>query len=122
MVLEHLRSRANVEVALSVPPHKGKADRFEGYRAIAEEVTGATDDVGLREVRATPTDYKRCPDWQKREMRKGRFEISSDLSGTTVLVMDDVLTTGSTIGAMKDAALEAGAERVIQLVFGVTQK
>jgi predicted amidophosphoribosyltransferase len=44
------------------------------------------------------------------------------MTDKTVLIIDDVYNTGSTIGAVTDALYAAGATRVLQLAFGVNQK
>jgi predicted amidophosphoribosyltransferase len=106
---------------VTIPPHSGKLDRFPAYRQHACAVLRASDQVDVRIANPVPNGYKYLSRAEKRALRAGRYVCHDDLSGRTVLVMDDVTTTGSTTGAMSDALVEAGAARVIELAWAVTQ-
>jgi hypothetical protein len=121
LVLGALSDRDEVDVVVSIPPHAGRRDRFIGYRRMACAVLGASDDIDVRIAHAVSADYKRLSRDQKRALRAGRYACHDDLSRHTVLVIDDVTTTGSTLGAMADALYEAGAARVIRFAWAVTQ-
>ena len=49
---------------------------------------------------------------ERRRNVAGAFEACADLSGRHVLLVDDVMTTGATLGACAEACLNAGARRV----------
>jgi ComF family protein len=49
---------------------------------------------------------------QRRQARQGLFRCNTDLTGRRILLVDDVITTGSTARAASLALLEAGAESV----------
>jgi ComF family protein len=54
---------------------------------------------------------------QRQENVRGAFAPRERLQGETVLLVDDVLTTGATMSAAASAAREAGAGSVIACVF-----
>ena len=58
---------------------------------------------------------------QRRSDSANRSGASGDLSGQTVLVIDDIWAAGSTLEAAEGAAIQAGVTRTIKLVFGFTQ-
>ncbi len=49
-----------------------------------------------------------------------RVKLDPGLNGRTVLLVDDILTTGATCGAAARALKQAGAKRVIVAVLGRT--
>lgn len=110
-----------IDVVASVPPRPGKVDRFRRYVEAVCELTDA-DAVGVRELKPPPTHYKQLTESERRALREGRFELADDVAGATVLLLDDVFNTGSTLDALCDAAWDAGASRVLRLAFAANQK
>jgi len=110
-----------IDVVASVPPAAEKVDRFQAYVHTACEMTGA-EALDVIEAKPAPRGYKQLSESQRRALRDGRFVVDNDLGGATVLVIDDVFNTGSTLGAVRDAAWESGAGRVLQLAFAANQK
>ena len=47
-----------------------------------------------------------------RQNLKNAYQVTADITGLSVLVVDDVYTTGSTMDAMAQCLLEAGAKEV----------
>jgi predicted amidophosphoribosyltransferase len=122
-VVERLAKRIDIDVVLSVPAHRhqGKEDRFSAYRKLVADVSGASEDPVATEILQMPSSYKSRSHDARRKLRQGSLAIEEDLDGLTVLLIDDVVTSGATLLALKDAANQAGAERVIQLAFGFSQ-
>lgn len=117
------------ELVVPVPMHR-KKEELRGYNQaylLAREVGGL---LNIRVVSALVRT--RLTDPQSTLGRRGRsrnlrgvFEVPcpADVSGRRVLLVDDVLTTGSTVGECTRALLRAGAREVYVLTYaiGVTE-
>lgn len=73
----------------------------------------------LRRLRATAT-LARLGRTERLEVMRDAFGIrpKTDLEGRTILLVDDILTTGATTGAAARALKKAGAARVVVAVIG----
>ena len=69
-----------------------------------------TEDV-VRKVRNTRSQ-KKLNAAKRRQNLKNAYQVTADITGLSVLVVDDVYTTGSTMDAMAQCLLEAGAKEV----------
>jgi ComF family protein len=73
----------------------------------------------LRRIRATPQQTQQKPAERPANVRGAfRARATSELAGKTVLLVDDVLTTGSTCSEAARALRDAGAGRVVVAVLG----
>jgi ComF family protein len=86
-------------------------------RALASRLRLSFDDRWLRRVR--PTGFQAGGKDARRANVKDAFLAKADprLRGSTVLLVDDVLTTGSTASTAARALRTAGASRVVVAVL-----
>jgi len=89
---------------------RGFNQAVELARPIARYFNVPLNHHGVRRIRATPPQS----DLSRKERLKnirGAFEVVQPLSGSVVII-DDVMTTGSTAHELADTLLNAGAEQV----------
>jgi predicted amidophosphoribosyltransferase len=55
--------------------------------------------------------------WSHEQERKGSYQEHPDFSGKSILIVDDVLTTGATLNGAAQMFLDAGATSVIGAVL-----
>ena len=111
-------SPIRAEVVVPVPLHP-RRERERGYNQaelLARELSKRTrlpmGSHSLRRLRNTPPQVSvRSPDERKRAVQ-GAFECISDIGGQRVLLIDDVVTSGSTMSACA-TALKAGGARSV---------
>lgn len=107
-----------VDIVVPVPIHKSKR-RKRGYNQstmIANGI-GATLELPIREglikrlvPTASQTGKTRLGRWSNMQNVYGTSAVALD--GASVLVVDDVITTGATIGMLCDRLVEAGASAI----------
>ena len=112
------RNDLNPDVLAPVPLHRS-AERLRGYNQsllLCRELAKLTDIPMrarlLRRKRDTPPQVSMGSHDERRRNMVGAFECDADVRGSTVLVIDDVVTTGSTMSACADALKAAGAASV----------
>ncbi len=109
-------------LVVSVPPAPGdERDRFATARTALAEAFDTRERGDVLTMRHKVDDYKGIPRRERGSYNMKRFE-SSALKREQVLLIDDVWTSGSQAVACREALLAAGAERVVIVVAGVTQK
>lgn len=118
-----------VDLVTAVPLHwlrrlmRGYNQSAAVARELAVGVGVRFDPHLLRRVRWTPQQLQPSRD-ARRENVKGAFRVRprANLAGRTVLVVDDVLTTGSTAGEVARALKAGGAGRVVVAVLARRQR
>jgi len=121
MVAGDPRHRA-VDCIVPVPLHRSR-QRERGFnqsellaRSLADRLEIGAGGGALRRIRQTQTqtalDYR-----QRRENVAGAFAPGKEaVAGKTVLLVDDVMTTGATLGECASVLRQAGADRIFAAV------
>jgi ComF family protein len=105
------------DVILPVPLHPARL-RSRGFNQAVELARPAAKGFDLRpasaaveRVRDTPPQ-SRLSSSQRRKNLRGAFRVRRDFSGQTVAIVDDVMTTGSTVDALAAVLRRAGAREI----------
>jgi len=111
------------DVVIPVPLHS-RRERERGYNQselLANALgilTGAVvDKRALRRARNAPPQVSIDGHEKRKENVEGAFECTTSLDGAHVLLIDDVVTTGSTLSACASALKDSGAKSVWGLAF-----
>ena len=106
------------EVLMPVPLH-AQRERQRGYNQselLAREVSKLTgvpmETRVLRRTRNTPPQVAMKSYEERRRNIERAFESRSDVDGQSILLIDDVVTTGSTMSACAEALKATGARWV----------
>lgn len=108
------------DAVVPVPLHRvrRRARGFNQSELIAGRVLSsfprARLDTSLRRIRPTRTQSRLTSDAERRENVKGAFAVDRERSflGETVLLLDDVVTSGGTVAECARSLVRAGAKRV----------
>lgn len=117
---------AEADLIVPVPLHRWRLlkRRFNQAALLAKVVSASSgvawDPLALKRVKATASQVGMTRA-QRRDNLQGAFRVSRShaaaVAGRTILLVDDVLTTGATLNAATRALLKAGAAAVDVLVF-----
>ncbi|MCE9532435.1 MAG: hypothetical protein K8T89_15145 [Planctomycetes bacterium] len=124
---QHAEARfreVRADVVIPIPLHwsrywKRRYNQSQALsEAIADRLKVAHCPRWLRRVLATP-EQTSLSGTERRQNLRGAFRAArgADLKGKTVLLIDDVLTTGTTLNEASRALREAGAARVIVAIL-----
>jgi len=114
-----LRSRGEPDIVVPVPLHLLRLFRrsFNQSALLARELSAVLEcpleEFAVRRVRRTPPQARRAGREQRLKNMAGAFHADPRLiEGKSVLLVDDVMTTGATLASCGVALREAGARRV----------
>lgn len=107
------------DLILPVPIHKSKK-RKRGYNQSLHIAEGIASSLGHGTIRQDLVERTRKTTSQTRKSKVERWlnienvysDCCEDLSGVRVLIVDDVITTGATIGMLCEKLKKANVERV----------
>lgn len=115
---------------LTYPPRSKKKQREVGHDQSYEtarrlsRLTGIPMIACLVRITGSDTAQKTLGAAQRTENAQGSYEISrryeKDLGGKSVILVDDIATTGATLAACASILKEAGAVRMIALTAAKT--
>jgi ComF family protein len=123
-----LARRANaIADALVVPvplaferlSERGYNQSMQIARAYCSSTGARLEPQSVRRIRHTPPQQALALPERRRNVR-GAFAAAGDVRGRTVLVVDDVMTSGSTMDEIARVLVAAGAARVHALVVART--
>jgi ComF family protein len=126
LLAERARPLASLRLVLVPVPlaferlaERGFNQSFEIGRAIARTIGVPFDAGALTRVRHAPAQASLPLDERKRNIR-GAFVVRRNVRGLRIAVVDDVMTTGSTLEEIARVLKKAGAEHVTNLVVART--
>ncbi|HUL63826.1 MAG TPA: ComF family protein [Burkholderiaceae bacterium] len=108
-----------VPLAFERLAERGFNQSFEIARAIARTLDVPFDAGALTRVRHAPAQASLPLDARRRNIR-GAFAVRRNVRGLRVAVVDDVMTTGSTLEEIARVLKQAGADHVTNLVVART--
>lgn len=125
--LPDLNLRA-LDLLVPVPLHKNRqAGRgFNQSQIIARRMSRLLGvplaPFHLQRTRPTPSQFQMATKKQRKQNLKNAFAVRGrhPFAGKTLCLVDDVVTTGSTLGACADALKKAGAKRVVAVTVART--
>jgi ComF family protein len=113
------------DVVLPMPLHprrlaeRGFNQALEIARGLARNLGRPIEPRGVLRVKNTPPQAE-LPYEERAKNVRGAFLCKLDLSGVSVAVLDDVMTTGATLNELARALKRAGATRVENFVIART--
>lgn len=120
--VKHMNNQISIDGITRVPPRP--SDSRDRFIKIVNQICKATNLENFSEHLICKTEYPKLKQLNK-EARKQAiinvFESNQQVDGKTIVLIDDIWTTGSTSIECAKTLLENGAKKVFVLVLGVNQ-
>ena len=121
-MLKNISGKDLLVVPVPLHPRKHRARGFNQSHLIAQQladlIPAKLDQTILSRVIDTP-DQKNLPLTARKHNLKNCFEVERKLKGDRILLVDDVITTGTTITEISHRLIQSGASDVV--VFSVAR-
>ena len=121
--LKNAQGWNSIDVIIPVPLHPLRRlvreynQAEEICRGLSSQIGAAVNNRSVRRVRYSASQVGRSGEQRMRNISKSAFRVvnSHQLKGKNIVIVDDVLTTGSTISALARAILEAVPDAKISI-------
>ncbi len=126
-IKQELTQMKKEDYLISSVPLSRKRQRQRSYNQAAELAKHAARRAGLpyQEILEKYQDSPRQSEFEYLERLEnvaGVYRAKTDLRGQNIVLVDDILTSGATLFSARQAALEAGANKVICAVVASSRK
>jgi len=116
----------NADMVVPVPMHpKRRRQRLYNHAEILADHVAQMKDIpmccALKRVRMT-TQQALLSGEERRHNLNQSIKVDADVSGKTILLVDDVYTTGATAAACEKALRQAGAKHVYLLCYALAKQ
>ncbi len=122
-LLPQIISRPDLIIAMPLHPSRLRERGFNQSHLLAQRLAKSLDISLLTDAcaRTRNTSPQSLLPWQERgKNMRGAFTCSSDLSGEHIAIVDDVMTTGTSIEELARTLRQAGATRISAWVLART--
>lgn len=115
-------SKWKPDIIISVPPKPGQTDRFATLRSELAQKLNCEDGLS-KYVKCTKviTDYKTKNFNERKTINKDLYDVVASINEKKILLVDDVITSGSTIMGIAKKLYDNGASDVRCVGFGLNQ-
>lgn len=119
--LQNLLRTTRIDGICSVPPRAGNANRFSGILRKLSETTRIKNHDGLLICNHSYPSQKSLSQREREDNIKGVFQATEALNGETIVLLDDIASTGSTLRECVRVLKNKGAGKIIIVVLAVNQ-
>lgn len=121
---ESLIRKWRIQKLIPIPLHRKRMEQrgFNQAELIARALgnkLGIPVDTGALERKRSTSPQKELDPGQRRQNLRDAFQASASVRGATLLLVDDIYTTGSTMDMAALALKKAGAEKIFFLVIAI---
>lgn len=121
VAVRRIQKRNEIDGICSVPSRPGKENRFQD---IIEVIANQCEISNLTDKMICLEDYptqKNLPQFEREENVEDVFRYNGDLFNKNIIIIDDIISTGSTMRACIRELMEKGANQIFVIVLAVNQ-
>lgn len=122
VAVKRIQKSNEVYGVCSVPARPGKHNRFE---TIVARIASECGILNLSDKMICSKDYpsqKKLSQMEREENVEGVFDYNGDLNGKNVVIIDDIISTGSTMRACIKELKNKGANQIFVVVLAINQR
>lgn len=121
LTVSRIKAKYSVDGVCAVPSRPGKEHRFDKIVKAISDSCGL-DDLSAKLICEKDYEIQKTLSQDEREQNvKDVFVFQGDLSGRSIVLIDDVASTGSTLKACIRALKEKNVEQIYIVVLGINQ-
>lgn len=119
--IKRVLEQYNVDGVCSVPPRPGEINRFHDTLESISSECGIINYESLFICIDAYPPQKGLPSYERENNIRGVFSFKERLNGENIIIIDDVISTGSTIRECINVLKAAGAGNIYIVVLGINQ-